>query len=180
MYKKRFAKIVVACGIALLLAACSTHRKPQVTGVADGNGMYGDKGAETYTNGADGSYAENCKCRPAPVVPGTEQRYFFDFDSFDVRQEFMESIKVQADYLVKHPNIRIRLEGNTDDRGSREYNVALGERRARAVIDLLKQYGVHQSQVTIVSFGAEKPAALGEDEQSYQCNRRVDLKYTCD
>ncbi len=89
----------------------------------------------------------------------------------------MPSIQMQANYLLKHPNKHVRLEGNTDDRGSREYNVALGERRARAVLDALMQYGVPSSQVTVVSFGAEKPAAGGEDESSYQCNRRVDLIY---
>jgi peptidoglycan-associated lipoprotein len=177
---RQFIKVIIACALILTITACTTHRRP--AGLVDANRLHrgGAEAAETYTEGVngEGSYAENSKCMPARPVPGTEQRYFFDFNSNEVRQEAIGSIKVQADYLIKHPNVKVRLEGNTDDRGSREYNVALGWRRAHAVLDVLKQYGVSASQVTLISYGAEKPAAVGEDEKSYQCNRRVDLKYT--
>lgn len=179
---KNCLKIIATCLLIVTLAACTSHRRPNgPAGVMDGSRMGGGPGSETYTEGVgpDGNgYCESSKCRPGRPVPRTEQHYFFDFDSNEVRPEAMNSIQIQANYLVKHPNVHIRLEGNTDDRGSREYNVALGERRARAVLDALMQYGVSASQVTVVSFGAEKPAAGGEDEQSYQCNRRVDLKYS--
>ncbi len=153
----------------------------QNVGVMDPNGpssKYSEK--ETYTEGARGeeNYAESSKCCPGRQVAHAEQHYFFEFDSYEVRQDALDSVQLQANYLIKHPRTKIRLEGNTDDRGSREYNVALGEKRANAVLDLLKQYGVYPSQVTVVSYGAEKPAAGGEDEKSYQCNRRVDLIYT--
>ncbi len=179
---RHWLKIAATCFLILTLAACTSHRRPNAgAGVVDGTRM-GGPGSETYTQGMgpDGhGYCESSKCRPGRPVPGTEQHYFFDFDSNEVQPVAMNSIQIQANYLCKHPNVHIRLEGNTDDRGSREYNVALGERRARAVLDVLMQYGVSASQVTVVSFGAEKPAAGGEDEASYQCNRRVDLKY-CD
>ncbi|MBA2653911.1 MAG: OmpA family protein [Gammaproteobacteria bacterium] len=178
---KHWISVALACFLALTLTACTTHKKiPNNVGVVDATRMHGGPGGESYTEGMGGdssSYAESSKCRPGRLAPKAEQHYFFDFDCNDVRQDGMASLQMQANYLIKHPSTKIRLEGNTDDRGSREYNVALGERRARAVLDVLKQYGVSSGQVTIVSFGAEKPAAGGEDESSYQCNRRVDLIY---
>lgn len=189
MRLKTILKILFALSLIGVLAACTSHRRPHEAGVVDGShmgaGASGAQDAETYTEGTGGgangdSFAENSKCLPGKPIPGTEQHYFFDFDSNEIHQDAIDSIKIQANYLVKHPNIHIRLEGNTDDRGSREYNVALGERRARAVLEVLKQYGVSSGQVSVISFGAEKPAAGGEDERSYQCNRRVDLKYSAD
>lgn len=182
MQLKHGIKILLACLLIVSLAACTSHKKPlNGAGGMNGAGMYGRAGDETYTEGMGGEHAGtvlSSKCRPGRAVPGTEQHYFFDFDSNVVRPDAMSSIQMQANYLMKHSNVHIRLEGNTDDVGSREYNIALGERRARAVLDVLMQYGVSSSQVTVVSFGAEKPAAGGDDEQSSQCNRRVDLKYS--
>lgn len=181
MNVRHWIKIFAACLLILSIAACTSHRRPiNGPGGINGRGL-GGPGSEVYTEGVGAEangYCESSKCRSGRQVPKAEQHYFFDFDSNEVRSEAISSIQLQANYLVKHPNVHIRLEGNTDDRGSREYNVALGERRARAVLDVLMQYGVSSSQVTVVSFGAEKPAAGGEDEQSFQCNRRVDLKYT--
>jgi peptidoglycan-associated lipoprotein len=183
---KQFALIPLACCLALTFSGCASHKKlPNNVGVIDPNHVSGVRGEETYTEGQGfgnegGAYAESSKCRPGRRVPGAEQHYFFDFDSSEVRQEAFPSIQMQANYLLKHPGKKIRLEGNTDDVGSREYNIALGERRARSVLEILKQNGVAASQVTVVSFGAEKPAVGGEDEKSRQCNRRVDLIYTSD
>lgn len=105
------------------------------------------------------------------------QAYYFAYDNFDVKNEDYESINVQANYLIAHPGAKVRLEGNTDERGSREYNVALGWKRARSVVAILKQQGVKNSQIAVVSFGKEKPIAFGHDEASYSKNRRVDLIY---
>ena len=187
MLLKRVGKMILMGTLVLTLSACTTHRKPVQEGAngygrsAYANGQEGG-GSETYSEGAgrEGSGSAgslSSKCRPGRSVAGAEQHYFFDFDSNDVREDGIESIHQQANYLVKHPNIKIRLEGNTDDRGSAEYNVALGERRAHAVLSILQQSGVAANQVTTVSFGAEKPATGGEDESARQCNRRVDLKY---
>jgi peptidoglycan-associated lipoprotein len=180
----RIKPLIVAVLACVLLGSgtgCTTHRKP-FNGAGAGVGNPGASPRELYTEGLgqEGNFrggAESSKCRPGRLIAGAEQHYFFDFDSSEVRNEAMSSIELQANYLVKHPRLKIRLEGNTDDRGSREYNIALGERRARAVLNALRQYGVSSSQVSVISFGAEKPAAGGEDESSYQCNRRVDLIY---
>ena len=84
---------------------------------------------------------------------------------------------MQAGYLVSHPNAKIRLEGNADDRGSREYNVALGWRRAQAIAHILKQQGVSVGQMELVSYGKEHPAVVGETEEARSLNRRVELVY---
>jgi peptidoglycan-associated lipoprotein len=178
---KQVSRILLTCCLIVLISACAHKRNPNRAGVVDGNGMYGRDGSEAYSEGMGGNgrdgYCESSKCRPGRAIPHAEQHYFFDFDSNEVRADAMDSIHMQANYLLKHPNTKIRLEGNTDDAGSAEYNVALGERRARAVLDVLRQCGVSASQITVVSFGAEKPAAGGDDDKSRQCNRRVDLKY---
>jgi peptidoglycan-associated lipoprotein len=106
------------------------------------------------------------------------QVYHFAFDKSHVKSKFVASLKAQAEYLVNHRDAHLRLEGHTDERGSREYNVALGMRRAKAVASVLKQHGVSSDQLTVVSYGQEKPADLGHNPQAYWQNRRVHLKYT--
>lgn len=121
--------------------------------------------------------AKNNKCIPAKPIGGIEQHYFFNFDRDQLESTGVGSIKRQAKYLIQHPQVIARVEGNADDRGSREYNVALGARRAKAIIAALKEQGVSDKQLNIVSYGAEKPALLGENAKAWQCNRRVDIVY---
>jgi peptidoglycan-associated lipoprotein len=105
------------------------------------------------------------------------QTYLFDFNKYDVGQDDVGSIDVQANYLTEHTNAKVRVEGNADERGSREYNIALGWKRAKAIAEILKQHGVNDKQIAMVSYGKEKPVALGHDESSYSQNRRADLVY---
>lgn len=102
---------------------------------------------------------------------------YFDFDRSDVKPEFMGVIQAHAQYLVAHPRMRVTLEGHTDERGSREYNVALGNRRSQAVRRMLMFHGVADGQITTVSYGEEKPVALGQNEQAWSRNRRVEIVY---
>lgn len=111
------------------------------------------------------------------LKPAYNQVYYFDFNKYDVQQDDVASIHVQADYLTAHSKAKVRIEGNADERGSREYNIALGWKRAKAVAAILKQQGVSDSQIAMVSFGKEKPVAFGHDEASYSLNRRVNLIY---
>ncbi len=106
-----------------------------------------------------------------------DQTYYFAFDKSEIDSADRESVMVQAQYLVAHPTAKILLEGNTDPRGSREYNIALGERRAKAVATILKLQGVADSQIRMVSYGAEKLASSGHTEEDYQLDRRVNLVY---
>jgi len=122
-------------------------------------------------------YSAGHKCESSRLVAGLEQHYYFNFDRSDVGKADVKSINVEADYLLQHPSKVVRVEGNADDRGSREYNVALGMRRANSVVQMLKQAGIPERQIKIVSYGAEKPAAFGENESAWRCNRRVDLVF---
>ena len=102
---------------------------------------------------------------------------YFDFDKSEIKPEFAEIVTAHARNLTTHPNFHLKLEGNTDERGTREYNIGLGERRAQAVRRALLLQGVAESQLTTVSFGSERPAAEGDDESAWSQNRRVELVY---
>jgi peptidoglycan-associated lipoprotein len=100
---------------------------------------------------------------------------YFDYDSSEIRSGDVAIVAAHAAYLVKFPTARVRLEGHTDERGSREYNIGLGERRAQAVRRALLAQGVADAQVTTVSYGEERPASDGSDEAAYARNRRVEF-----
>lgn len=179
---------------ALLLSACSHNPKNSAT---DGYGKEGDyadeEGAKVGKSSAGDKLSENDatpstiaklsesaannKCVAAKLVGGVEQHVYFEYDRDSISSEGLKAVQLQGDYLLRHKNARIRIEGNTDDRGSREYNVALGSRRANSVVRELKQQGVSEKQIQTVSYGAEKPAALGDTETAYSCNRRVDIVF---
>ncbi|MDH4074076.1 MAG: peptidoglycan-associated lipoprotein Pal [Gammaproteobacteria bacterium] len=102
---------------------------------------------------------------------------YFDFDQSELRAEYADLLQRHASRLSSDRRASVRLEGHADERGSREYNIGLGERRAQAVRRLLMIQGAGAEQISTVSFGEERPAAFGSDEESYQLNRRVELKY---
>ena len=103
---------------------------------------------------------------------------YFEFDSSVVRQEYQSVLAAHAEYIAGHPDISVVLEGHADERGTREYNIALGERRAKAVQQMLTLQGVAQKQLQVISFGEERPVALGHDESAWSLNRRVELLYS--
>jgi peptidoglycan-associated lipoprotein len=103
--------------------------------------------------------------------------FYFAFDSYTLNPKDMSVVKKHAQYLLNHPNAHVVIEGNTDVRGSREYNIGLGHRRANAVADVLKLSGVKSSQVRTLSYGEERPIALGHTEEAYRLNRRSDIVY---
>ncbi|MFO1407328.1 MAG: peptidoglycan-associated lipoprotein Pal [Steroidobacteraceae bacterium] len=102
---------------------------------------------------------------------------YFDYDSSGIPSEYLAVVQANAAYLVKYPTARVRLEGNTDERGSPEYNIGLGERRAQTVRSALLAQGVAAAQITTVSYGEERPAVEGHDEAAYAQNRRVEFVY---
>jgi peptidoglycan-associated lipoprotein len=102
---------------------------------------------------------------------------YFDYDRDEIRPEFRHIIESLVNYLANHPNTVVTLEGHTDERGSREYNLALGEKRALAVHRQIGLMGADAGHARTVSYGEERPAALGHDEQSYGLNRRVEIIY---
>ena len=102
---------------------------------------------------------------------------YFDYDSFEVRADYAATLEANARYLKADTSRRLALEGHTDERGGREYNLALGQKRAEAVRRALSLLGVSDSQMEPVSFGEEKPAEYGFDEAAFAKNRRVELTY---
>jgi len=112
-----------------------------------------------------------------PSNPLSKQTIYFMLDSSQVQQEFVPVVAAHSQYLLANPGQHIVLEGHGDERGSREYNIALGEQRAKAVASMMKVQGVSEVQLEIVSYGEEKPAAFGHDESSWELNRRVELVY---
>lgn len=112
-----------------------------------------------------------------PASPLSKRTIYFEYDSSQVLNEFFPVIEAHAQYLMVHPNQRITLEGHSDERGTREYNIALGEQRAKSVFKMLQLIGVMSNQVDIVSYGEEKPIAMGYDNDSFALNRRVEIVY---
>jgi len=112
-----------------------------------------------------------------PGSPLSKRSVYYDFDMYNIREEFQPSIEAHAKFLVEHKELRVRIEGNCDERGSREYNLALGQRRADSVKRALTLLGVTPKQVETVSFGSEKPKAIGSNEEAWAENRRSDIVY---
>ncbi|HET8882566.1 MAG TPA: peptidoglycan-associated lipoprotein Pal [Solimonas sp.] len=105
----------------------------------------------------------------------TNNIVYFDYDSSAIKAEYASVVDAYGKYLVANPVAKVRIEGHTDERGSREYNVALGERRANSVKDALLTQGVSAAQVSVISYGEERPAAEGHDESAYSQNRRAQI-----
>jgi peptidoglycan-associated lipoprotein len=177
---KRILSVALLLAGAVLLSGCPKKHNvieppsagTQVPGSSDaaastsGRALDGGAGVE---GGALGGAATGALARTV---------IYFDFDKSEIRPEFAEVVAAHARNLTGHPNLRLKLEGNTDERGTREYNIGLGERRAQAVRRALMLQGVAESQLSTVSFGAERPAVEGDDEAAWSKNRRVELVYT--
>lgn len=186
---------VILAGL-LLLAGCATTEEPTGTpedtdaATAPSEEEAGTDGAPQDGDGAeargleDGAAAEGEALAEGETAPGgegisrpEENRVFFAFDSAEVREEGREVIKAHAEYLKANRDIRVLLEGHTDERGSREYNLGLGERRAKSVRRLLGVNGVSSGRLEVVSFGEERPLREGDSEEAYAKNRRVRIRY---
>jgi len=112
-----------------------------------------------------------------PNSPLAKRSIYFDFDSYAVRDDYQPLLQQHAQYLKSHPDRHVLIQGNTDERGTSEYNLALGQKRAEAVRRAMSLLGVADSQMEAVSLGKEKPQATGHDESSWAQNRRADLVY---
>ncbi len=120
---------------------------------------------------------------PAPTTPAPSQQpppveltfqpAFFDYDKYNVRQDAVAALTHNAKLLTDHAAVRVLIEGHCDERGTREYNLALGDRRARAAKDFLVRYGIDASRIETISYGKERPFAMGSNEVSWQQNRRA-------
>ena len=168
-------KLAVFTLCAALLAGCASNTipDPDPTDATVGS----DSGADTDVYGDDpmGSGEELDDDYLAGELTNI---IYFDFDSAEVRADFTDIVARHALVLANDGSVRVRLEGHADERGSREYNIGLGERRAQSVRRMLMIQGASASQISTVSFGEERPVALGSDDDSWAQNRRVEIKYT--
>ncbi|MBS0216582.1 MAG: peptidoglycan-associated lipoprotein Pal [Proteobacteria bacterium] len=171
--------VVIALACSGMIVACSTKTKdtpppPVVDSGAQNNaGNKADTGVSTAP--IAGAYGPDDLDRDACLK---NRSVYFDYDSDTTKPEFQASISCHAKYLRDRPSARMRLEGNTDERGSREYNLALGERRARSVSSAMQAMGASGGQISVVSYGEERPECRESDEACWQKNRRVDINYT--
>jgi len=180
-------KLIVAAFVALTVVGCSsTPTNEGSAPVEDRSGTAGTPGggastSGTGTGGVSGQAGGTANARGNPLrdpsSPLSKRSVYFDFDSFNVKDEYKPTIEAHGRYLQQNRSARMTVQGNTDERGSREYNIALGQKRADAVKRMLTLLGAQESQVESVSFGKEKPRAQGHDESSYAENRRDDILY---
>ncbi len=169
--------IILMVALALCSAGCKGKKiKPGPSSQTEvGNG------ADAAGAGSDAANAGNVGSDEEAAGPQggllSKRIIYFDFDSSDIKGDGTDVVAAHAKYLAGHTGTRVRLEGNTDDRGSREYNIGLGERRAQAVRRALLLQGATESQLATVSYGAERPAVAGSDEAAWAKNRRVEIVY---
>ena len=177
--------ITIACLLAgaVLLAGCpkkATTIQPPSAGSQVGGSSNTSPSGGASTSGKDlgGDNGANARGEVGDATgPLARKVIYFDFDKSEIKPEYADIVRASAQTLTQRPGIKMKLEGNTDERGTREYNIGLGERRAQAVRRALMLQGVGETQITTVSFGAERPAAEGDDEAAWSKNRRVELVY---
>jgi peptidoglycan-associated lipoprotein len=175
------ARNVLVAVMVVLLAACAGRGDKEQEDL--GYGTYsGEPGAGAQQGGvADGgmekgsAFGDSASAGPGASVKN--RTVYFDYDRDEVKEEYRQIVADHGRYLAANPNARVRLEGHADERGSREYNIGLGERRAQSVRQSLLLQGAGASQLATVSYGEERPAATGSDEESWSLNRRVEVVY---
>jgi peptidoglycan-associated lipoprotein len=192
--QSKFKLILASAVLSLVLSACGSNPKveaPAETLVSDVKPkaveQVAPKAAEkpaAVSDGVSDNSANSRKIEPvnvqvpvATAPPDAAKVIYFDFDSFVVRPEFQSALEAHAKYLNADAKRKVVLEGHTDDRGGREYNLSLGQKRAEAVQRVLVLFGLDAKRVESVSFGKERPAASGEDEASRSKNRRTEIVY---
>ncbi len=175
---KKLLTVTVLAASVLALGACSSARHTPAGGAGSYEGGDVDNGVlsgQGLTGGGALTGADGQALTTEQLI--AIHTYHFAYDSADITANDKPAVIAQAKYLASNPAKHVLLAGNTDNRGSREYNVALGWRRAQSVEDLMLLNGVSKSQIQLVSYGEEKPLAFGDSEDAYQQNRRVDLTY---
>jgi len=164
--KARIAKFLTVASLAAVLAACSSvPLDDQSNGMNSGNGTGGSSSSDIMD-----------PFNPQSVL-AQQRSVFFDFDSYAVPEQYRGLVETHARYLASNPQQRVQIQGNTDERGGAEYNLALGQRRADAVRRTMTLLGATDAQIETISFGKEKPRATGTSEADFAENRRADIEY---
>lgn len=176
----KFTFSLIVSALCLTLAACGSNVKLDDVPVENRSTLPTQSGGSALPNTDSRGVAPVQVDSAGVLQPGpanTARIVYFDFDSFVVKPEFQSVIEVHSRYLSTNRNRSISIEGHTDEKGGREYNLALGQKRAEAVRRSLALLGAVDSQMEAVSFGKEKPAVAGADETSSAKNRRVEISY---
>ena len=171
---QRAARLALIAGVTLSIAACASHPKPTP---APQPQPQQPPAQQPYTPPP---------AQPSGPVPGSTQdfvisagdRVFFDFDAYAIRPDAAQSLAAQADWLKRYPGVRVRVEGNCDERGTVEYNFALGARRANSVKEFLVAHGVSAARIDTVSYGKARPIDGGSGEDAWQHNRNAHTTLT--
>ena len=155
---------MIAAITMLAVGACAKKAPEQLPPAPEGTGT--DTDAGTGTGVVPGSQEDF-------VASVASDRIFFDFDQYNVDAQDQATLQSQSQWLARNPAVRVTLEGHADERGTRDYNIALGERRANAAKIYLASLGVDPSRINVISYGKERPAALGSNEEAWAQNRRA-------
>lgn len=168
----RWASLAFAGLLSLGLAACggTETQEPADVGQAGGDSNASSTGA-TQGGSFSGDPLDD------PSSPLAKRVIYFEFNSANVAAEDRSTVSAHAEYLATRPDLRVRLEGHADERGTREFNIALGEDRGRSVQQLMSVLGTAQNQLEIVSYGEERPVEQGHSESAWSANRRVEIVY---
>src|SRR5690554_1088294 len=166
----KMKKVLLPALLIALLTACGSTR------TTDDTAATGD--VSTSATGATGISATDLAALNDPNSIVSRRSVYFDFDSFTIRQEFVEQVEAHAALMQANPQVQMRIQGNTDERGSREYNLALGQKRAEAVKRAIVLLGVDAGRVESVSLGEEKPRCSEATESCWGENRRADMLYS--
>ena len=177
-------KLVLIVSVAAVLSACGSAVKLDNVPVEDKSGQaVSTNGAAGNANDGSGVAKSNVtsvaldKNAQDPALSAALKTVYFDYDSFVIRSEFQATLEAHAKYLKADKSRKVNIEGHTDERGGREYNLALGQKRAEAVRKALQVQGVSDSQMEAISYGKEKPAVLGNSESALEKNRRAEFSY---
>lgn len=172
--------------LAMMISGCAQQGGNANGGGANNGGGYGYNNGGYNNNGGygnnnGGSGNGNSQFTPAdlrnPNSILAQRIIYFDFDSSNIRPEYQGVLNAHSSLLAAYPNLRVRLEGHADERGSNAYNVALSERRGYSVFDYMQIKGVNSGQMDVIGYGEEVPAAFGHNEAAWSKNRRVEIKY---
>ncbi|MES2663443.1 MAG: peptidoglycan-associated lipoprotein Pal [Pseudomonadota bacterium] len=170
MKVSRNVKLSLLLSMALIVTGCQS--KPE--DAADADDMF-ESSDSTEAYGAGDRSGLDAEGAQAQLL--SERVFYFGFDDAQLNDQSFEALKAHAQYLMSNTSAQVRLEGHADERGTREYNVALAERRGQAVSKFLSLQGVGSGQAEIVSYGEEKPVAMGHSDDSWSQNRRVEIVY---
>jgi peptidoglycan-associated lipoprotein len=169
-------KLLIPALLSALLAACSTTPLPEDGGAPVESRSGSGTGVTSVTaGGVDASGLPRELTDPKSKL--SQRSIYFDLDKYEVKDEYKDLVASHAKYLVANKGFKVLLQGNTDERGSREYNLSLGQKRAEAVKRSLTLLGVSEGQIESVSLGEEKPKDAGHDEAAWSQNRRADILY---